>query len=129
MLTTAESYFVDAFNPRTSAVYEFHGCYYHGCVKCFKNSRHQRRNCHSDRTVEEVYQATALKTQSLRQAGYRVIEKWECDFEQDKKTDPALQAFLKEFELVEPMDPRDGFFGGRTGAVCLQRKPQNLEKR
>ena len=51
-----------------------------------------------------------------------MIEKWECDFEQDKKTDPGLQAFLKEFELVEPMDPRDRFFGGRTGAVCLHAK-------
>lgn len=54
MLTAAESYFVDGFNPRTNTVYEFHGCFYHGCVKCFKNSRHQRRNCHSDRTVDEA---------------------------------------------------------------------------
>ena len=48
VLTAAGSYFVDGFNPRTNTVYEFHGCYYLGCVKCFKNSRHQRRNCHSD---------------------------------------------------------------------------------
>ena len=35
VLTAAESYFVGGFNPRTNTVYEFHGCYYHGCVKCF----------------------------------------------------------------------------------------------
>ena len=58
MLTAAESYFVDGFNPTTNTVYEFHGCYYHGCVKCFKNSRHQSRNCHIDRSVDKVYQAT-----------------------------------------------------------------------
>ncbi|CAF1158106.1 unnamed protein product, partial [Brachionus calyciflorus] len=28
-------YYVDGYVPSTKTVYEFHGCYYHGCPKCF----------------------------------------------------------------------------------------------
>lgn len=63
----------------------------------------------------------------LRQAGYRVVEKWECQFKEEKKTDPQLKAFLDEFELVAPMEPRDAFYGGRTGAVSLYSKADEGE--
>ena len=122
VLTQAEAMFVDGYDEATKTVYEFHGCFYHGFVKCFLNNRHKKHNCHPDRTISEVYEATWKKTEQLRQAGYTVIEKWECQFENEKKTDKQLQDFLKTFELVEPLNPRDAFFGGRTNAVCLHAK-------
>ena len=72
---------------------------------------------HPDRTIAEIYEATCKKTQQLRNAGYNVIEKWEHDFEREKKTDPALIEFLNTFLLAEPLNPRDSFFGGRTNGV------------
>ena len=57
----------------------------------------------------------------------QVIEKWECQFENEKKTDKQLQDFLKTFELVEPLNPRDAFFGGRTNAVCLHTETKESE--
>ena len=112
-------YKVDGYNRDTNTVYEFHGCFFHACPDCFPKQRHRRHNCHPDRTLAEVYEATCKKTQQLRDAGYTVIEMWECDFQEQKKTDPALQEFLGTFELVEPLNPRDSFFGGRTNGVCL----------
>ena len=126
VLTPEEEYFGDSFDKETNTVYEFHGCYYHGCKRCF-NKRDLRRNCHLDRTIEEVYEATQRKTEILRRAGYTVIEKWECEFNEDKKTDPQLQDFLKTFEFVEPLNPRDAFFGGRTGAACLYARAEEGE--
>lgn len=35
------------------------------------------------------------------------------------KTSEALQRFLATYEYVEPLEPRDAFFGGRTNAVKL----------
>ena len=35
------------------------------------------------------------------------------------KEDPSIQAFLNGFDLIPPLNPRDAFFGGRTGAVAL----------
>ena len=47
---------------------------------------------------------------------------------QQKKTDPELQAFLESFELVPPLEPRDAFFGGRTGATTLYAKAAEEEE-
>ena len=58
----------------------------------------------------------------LRKAGYQVIEKWECDFNQDKKTDPQLKSFLQDLEMVPPLEPRDAFYGVRTAAATLYAK-------
>ena len=110
---------VDGYNPGTNTVYEFHGCFFHACTHCFPNQRYRRHNCHPDRSIAEVYEATCKKTQQLRDAGYEVIEKWEHDFEAQKKTDSALMEFLNTFELVEPLNPRESFFGGRTNGVRL----------
>ena len=80
MLTPAEAIFVDGFDETTKTVYEFHGCFHYGCIKCFPNNRHRKRNCHPDRTILEINEATQRKTQMLQQAGYTVIEMWESDF-------------------------------------------------
>ena len=125
--TPTETYNVDGFHAESNTVYEYQGCYFHGCRQCFPNHRHKTRNCHPDRTVEEKYQATLKKTAILRDAGYTVIEKWGCEFANDKKTDPELQSFLKSFELVPPLDPREAFFRGRTGATTLYAKAENGE--
>ena len=62
---------------------------------------------------------------TTRQAGYTVVEKWECFFKKEKKTDPELQAFLQELEMVPPLNPRDAFYGERTGAVALHCKVED----
>ena len=92
VLTPAAVYFVDGYDSETTTVFEFQGCYYHGCPTCYKK-RDLRRNYHLDRTVQEVYEARQRKLEMLRQAGCTVIEKWESEFVEDKKTDQPLQEF------------------------------------
>ena len=119
VITQGEALFVDGYDETTKTVYAFHGCFYRRCVKCFSNHRYRKHNCHPHRAISEIYEATCKKTQKLRQAGYTVIEKWEHDFEIEKKTNPTLMEFLKTFQLSEPLNPRDSFFGGRTHGVRL----------
>ncbi|CAH3146220.1 unnamed protein product, partial [Porites lobata] len=71
--TIANSYFVDGYDPLTRTVYEFHGCLYRGCPRCYpvRNATHYAT---PDRTVEELYQATLSKRMALLRAGYTVIE-------------------------------------------------------
>ena len=66
-----------------------------------------------------MYEATQLKRQRLESKGYTVVTKWECDWDREVKYNKALQEFLASYELVEPLNPRDAFFGGRTNAVRL----------
>ena len=89
-----------------------------------------KNNCHLDRTIQEVYDETLKKAAMLRQAGHTLIEKWECEFKKDKATDANLQAFLQDLELVPPLNPRDAFYGGRTGAVthhCQVQEPDLIK--
>ena len=111
--------FVDGYHPLTNTVYEFMGCNFHGCLKCHPHRRTIKCYCHPDRTVEEVYEATLKKVEDLKASGYRVIVKWECDYQKERKEDPDLQRFINTFELVTPLEPRDAFFGGRTEATAL----------
>ena len=125
VLTPAEMMFVDGIAQVTNTIYEFYGCWYHSSPSCFKKQRNVRRNFHKGQTVQEVYEATERKAATLRQAGYTVVEKWECDFKEEKKTNPALKAFLQDLEMVPPINPRDAFYGGRMGAVALHCKVED----
>ena len=62
--------------------------------------------------------ATLKKAAMLREAGYTVIEEWECHFKQEKKTNVELQAFLNELEMVEPSTQEMLFMGDEQGR-CL----------
>lgn len=101
------------------AVYEFHGCLLHGCPKCFPLQRDNHPICRSDRSLQEIYEHTLKKQRDLWDKGYNVIVMWECECDQEVKTNEDLQDFLSTFELVDPLEPRDAFFGGRTNAVKL----------
>lgn len=39
------NFLVDGYDEQTRTVYEFQGCFYHGCVKCYPN-RSQRHPIH-----------------------------------------------------------------------------------
>lgn len=113
---------MDGYHAASNTVYEYQGCIFHGCRRCYPKQGNQKRFCHPNRTVDEVYEATLKKTVILRNSGYRVIEMWGCEFAKKKKSDPELAEFLKSFQFVPPLEPRDAFFGGRTGAATLYSK-------
>ena len=56
---------------------------------------------------------------ALLRAGYTVLEMWECDWDQLVDNEPAVSKFLASFDLVAPLELREAFFGGGTGAVAL----------
>jgi len=85
---------VDGYDASTDTVYEFHGCLWHGCPKCFKNNRHSYTTVHPDCTLYKVHEHTKKKIKTLKDHSDRVIEKWECEWDQDVKTDQALKHFL-----------------------------------
>ena len=117
--TPTDFYFVDGFNPETNTVFEFNGCFWHGCPTCHPANRHARHGVNPDRTMQELYRATLAKEDALRTAGYHVKVMWECQWDELCKTNPFVKNFISDLKLVEPLEPRQAFFGGRTGAVAL----------
>jgi len=109
---------VDGFHHETNTVYEFHGCFWHGCPKCYpvRNEKHLRL---CKRTMHDVYEKTQNKMRQLHILGYNVIEMWECEWARLKQTSPDIQTYVDSLEFVEPLHPRDAFCGGRTNAAEL----------
>ena len=116
--TIVDTYFVDGYDPLTRTAYEFHGCIYHGCPTCFP-MRVAKHYVTPVRTVEELYQAALKKRMALLRGDYTVIEMWECQWDRLVDNEPDVSQFLRSFDLVPPLEPREVFFGGRTGAVAL----------
>ncbi|KAB0804165.1 hypothetical protein PPYR_01135 [Photinus pyralis] len=61
---------VDGYCPETNQVFEMMGCFYHGCVKCFKNDRDKPIHSNSYETMDLRYENTLSKINHLNQLGY-----------------------------------------------------------
>ena len=81
--------FVDGYCPDTQTVYEFQGCFTHGCPTCYPN-RHEKHVRHYDRTMQDVYETTHQKINELRAQGYTVVEMWGCEWDRLKETSPDI---------------------------------------
>ena len=112
------NYHVDGFCPETHTVYEFLGDYWHGCPIHFKN-RAERHYRLADRSFHEVYKETQERLKKIRDLGYTVEPIWECEWYQMKEDDPELKAQADALQFIEPLNPRDGFSGGRTETFKL----------
>ena len=64
---------VDGFHEATNTVFQFHGCFWHGCSKCYRDRA--TKNTVNEETFDALYIKTIRRTQQLRNAGYHVIEK------------------------------------------------------
>ena len=109
---------VDGYCPDTHTVYEFQGCFTHGCPTCYPN-RHEKHARHYDRTMHDVYETTQDKVQQLTEQGYKVIQIWGCEWKRLKETNPEIQSFVDNLDFIDPLKPRHAFCGGRTNAVKL----------
>ncbi|KAH7697877.1 hypothetical protein AAVH_35036 [Aphelenchoides avenae] len=115
---------------------EFHGCAYHGCSKCYRDDT----VCANGKTAKLNREQTEAREAIIRQhMDLHVV--WECEVTQmlkercqckcnecDKcsgsdKCECSMKQFFDEALPWGPIDPRDAYFGGRTGPTKLRAKP------
>ena len=75
---------VDGFHAQTQTVYQFHGCYWHG----------QEFNDKRKKPMAELLEETRANTEYIKSKGCRVVEMWECEWRDMKKTNRELQRFI-----------------------------------
>ena len=76
-----------------------------------------------------LYSSTKKFTYELEKAGYKVVEKWECEFLSEKTfTHDELNEKKKDFFPFTLLDPRDSLYGGRTSPACLFKNVEENEK-
>lgn len=95
-------------------VFQFYGCFWHGCTACFKINRHQVLR-KSD-SLDSRYECTILTAHKIRWLGYHLIEIWECVFDARLTNSRDDQIYLENHAMLKHdiLNPRDAFFGGRT---------------
>ena len=82
----------------------------------------------SQKTMEQLYNDTMKKVNYLENHGFEVVQKWQCELEKELKEDEEMKQFFDEYEIVDPLQPRDAFYGGRTNATKLFHECQGNEK-
>uniref|UniRef100_A0A1I8FWQ0 DNA-directed DNA polymerase n=1 Tax=Macrostomum lignano TaxID=282301 RepID=A0A1I8FWQ0_9PLAT len=92
---------VDGFDSETRTVLQFHGCFFHGCPKCFPNGDvlHPLKN----QPMRAIYEETERFTRLLSTA-YNVRVMWEHDYQDEGAP------------VQQPIRLEDALFGGRTEA-------------
>ena len=71
---------VDGYNHKTNTVYEFHGCFWHGCQKCYKSDYVNPINYTK---ASDLYSKTIERSLAIRNDGYNLVEIWKCDFKEN----------------------------------------------
>ena len=109
-----KTYKADRFCKDTNIVYEFYGCFWHGCPNCYKPNVINSKNQKDMGTLNDL---TVEKCDTIKNAGYNHVSTYECQLTKNKE----FQKFAKNFtqEIVEPLNPRDAFYEGRTNPTKL----------
>ncbi|XP_064647462.1 uncharacterized protein LOC135500144 [Lineus longissimus] len=106
---------VDGFAGNT--VFEFYGCLFHGCERCFRFR--QLVSPFVDMTMYELKMRTVEREEELAKRGFQLETIWECEYERQLKTNPEMAEYISKLDIVDPLEPRDAFYGGRTNAARL----------
>ena len=106
----ARKYPVDVFLASENAVYQFQGCYYHACPSCCKE-KWDETHPYYPMTFREVHEHTQNKTTYLRDLGYTVYEKWECEWREENKksTLPPVPKELSQAQVLEKIRTEEIF--------------------
>ena len=113
---------VDGYHPETKTVFQYHGCFWHGCKQCYPER--SATVAYLDKQGEwvvrwdsqgqpmkrkDAYDLTLIRTQFLREGGYTVVEKWEHEKPTpwaniccpEKKTETYPHAIVYDFEAYQ----------------------------
>ena len=99
--------------------------FYTGCQSCYGK---ETVNPVNGKTMQELFDDTLGKVCYLKDQKLKVIEMWECKLLKEMGDDEEMRRYFEEYELVDPLQPRDAFYGGRTNAAKLFHECQDDEE-
>ena len=78
--------------------------------------------------MQNLYEATIEKVCYLKEQGFNIVEMLECDLKKELEKNEEMRCYFEEYDLVDPLQPRDAFFGGRTNATKLFHQCEDEER-
>ena len=117
-------YFADGFDESSQTAYEFNGCRWHGCAKCYIDRQMNIQDDSGERTARSRYADYLKKKKYYNDHNISLIETWECDLQRQRISDPELNDFITDklarmrtLKEVGGAKIKEAFFGGRTDNV------------
>ena len=109
-------FYVDGFDFKNNTCYQFFGCWFHGCDICFKPSSFNTKKMMTMYSIKKQHDNKLKKLKNTLHNGcvVKLVTIWEHVWDSMVKNVDNVKEFLKTFEVVERIIPRDAFFGGRT---------------
>ena len=105
---------VDGYHPETNTVFQYYGCYWHGCKQCYPKEAERKEVLRRDTqgkviTRKAAYGLTLMRAKHLRDSGYTVVEKWEHEAPApwtytrcpEKQTETYPHAIVYDFESYQ----------------------------
>ncbi len=118
-------YPVDGYCEQTDTVYQFQGCFHHGCYKCFKP---QSYNPWRKQTIGFIHRETQERSNYLRAKCKTFIKIWEHEWDNMVKNENEIKEMVKQIDIKPALKPRDALYGGRTNAAKLYHECKPNEK-
>ena len=87
---------VGGWCAKTRTAYQFHGCYFHGCPKCYD---HEETNTLNGKTMGTLLADTKKHTTYLRRH-VKVVEMWECQWKRESKALPRPKWNMTQSEIL-----------------------------
>ena len=107
-------YFLDGYNQNSDTGFEFHGCFFHGCKKCYSEDTFNSVLQSKMKTIRERHDR---RIEYLKKNLTNLVEIWECDYDKIKCKD--LEELKLNNPIVAQLNPREALFGGRTNATMF----------
>ena len=120
---------MDGWCAETRTAYQFHGCFWHGCPKCYDQNE---TNSVNGKTMAVLLADTKKHTTYLR-CHVKVVEMWECDWKELRK-EPDVKSFLaparrQKWKMTQQQIITAVVDGTLFGMIeCDVRVPDNLRE-
>jgi len=89
-------YKLDGYLEQKNIVFEFYGCFWHGCKKCFCEEKVNNVN---GKTMKFLYDRTIDRENSLIKNGFKLVTIWECEFNEMINDENKLNNYLYNLKL------------------------------
>lgn len=77
--------------------------------------------------MKDLYERTSRINKKIIKAGYKLKEMWESDFDNNKEIKSYMKKEWKR-DFLDPLNPRDAFYGGRCEPTKLKYEMKDNEK-
>ena len=87
---------VDGWCAETRTAYQFHGCFWHGCPKCYDQNE---TNSVNGKTMAALLKKTRCNTAYLR-CHVKVVEMWECEWKRVRDPPPRQKWNMTQQQII-----------------------------